>query len=354
MHIRLVPAPPRPGAGAGRRGGAAGPHPRPRTVSASPTSPDARPGAAPAAVALGGYALERELGGGGMSRVYVATDTALGRRVVVKVLAPALTEGLSAERFAREIALAAQFQDPHIVPVHAAGVTGEGLPYFTMPYVEGESLRARLVRQAAAGGGPVPRDEAVRVLRDVAEALEYAHARGVVHRDIKPENVLLSGRNAVVADFGIAKALQASRTQAPGGPDGPGGGTLTQLGTSLGTPAYMAPEQAAGDPATDHRADLYAWGVVAYELLAGRHPFAGRTSPQQLMAAHFTETPAPLPTPPVPPALAALVARCLAKDPADRPASAGAVLAALEAVASGGAAAAATPVEGGPGTVRIV
>jgi serine/threonine-protein kinase len=275
-------------------------------------------------VTLGdGYTLGRELGGGGMSRVFVAREEALGRDVVVKVLAPALAEGLSAERFAREIRLAAGLQEPHIVPVLAAGVTAEGLPWYSMPYVRGESLRARLAV------GAVPQAEAIAVLRAVAEALEYAHAQGVVHRDIKPENVLLSGRTAVVTDFGIAKALQASRTQAPGGPAGAADG-LTQLGTSLGTPAYMAPEQAAGDPATDHRADLYAWGVVAYELLAGRHPFAGKTSPQQLMAAHFTEVPAPLPTPPVPAGLAALVTRCLAKDPNERPASAGAVLAALD------------------------
>jgi serine/threonine-protein kinase len=275
------------------------------------------------------YTLARELGGGGMSRVYVAREEALGRDVVVKVLAPELAEGLSAERFAREIRLAAALQDPHIVPVLAAGVTGEGLPYYTMPFVRGQSLRARLA------AGPVPPAEAVAVLRAVAEALEYAHAQGVVHRDVKPENVLLSGRTAVVTDFGIAKALQASRSQAPGGPGAAGGGTLTQLGTSLGTPAYMAPEQAVGD-AVDARADLYAWGVVAYELLAGRHPFAGKTSSQQLIAAHLAEAPAPLATaaPGVPAPLAALVMRTLAKDPADRPSSATDVLAALDAAAS--------------------
>jgi serine/threonine-protein kinase len=197
------------------------------------------------------YTLGRELGGGGMSRVFVAREEALGRDVVVKVLAPELAQGLSAERFAREIRLAAGLQEPHIVPVHAAAVTADGLPYYTMPYVDGESLRVRLLK------GPVPLAEAVGVLRDVALALEYAHAHGLVHRDIKPDNVLLSGRTAVVTDFGIAKAVAASKTQAPDGPAaGPASRTLTQLGTSLGTPAYMAPEQAAGDPATDHRADL--------------------------------------------------------------------------------------------------
>ena len=280
-----------------------------------------------------GYTLGRELGGGGMSRVYVAREEALGRDVVVKVLAPELAEGLSAERFAREIRLVAALQEPHIVPVLAAGATAEGLPWYTMPYVRGESLRARLTE------GPVPLGEAVAILRDMATALDYAHGHGLVHRDIKPENVLLSGRTAVVTDFGIAKALAASKTQAPNGPAGVG---LTQLGTSLGTPAYMAPEQAAADPSTDHRADLYAWGVVAYELLAGQHPFATKTSAQQLMAAHFSEVPAPLP-PTVPPALAALVARCLAKDPAERPASAADVLAALDGVQSGAHTAAAVP-----------
>ncbi len=275
------------------------------------------------------YHIERELGGGGMSRVFVATEVALNRRVVVKVLGRALAEGLSAERFAREIALAAALQDPHIVPVHATGTTGEGLPFFTMPFVEGESLRVRMQR------GPVPLDEALRILRDIAEALEYAHTRGIVHRDIKPENVLLSGRSAVVADFGIAKALAAARAQG----EGQGAGaTLTSVGMSLGTPAYMSPEQAAGDPA-DHRADLYAWGMVAYELLAGKHPFLDRGSMQQLIAAQITEMPPPLDEmrPGLPPTLGALVMRCLAKAPAERPESATALLATLGTTGTAGA-----------------
>src|SRR5687768_1342665 len=223
------------------------------------------------------YTLERELGGGGMARVFVATDPALGRQVVVKVLSAETAEGLSAERFTREIRLAAALQDPHIVPVLTAGQMADGLPYFTMPFVSGESLRERMAR------GRLPLDEALRILRDVAEALEYAHARGVVHRDIKPENVLLAGRNALVADFGIAKAMDAARAET-------GTAALTAVGTSLGTPAYMAPEQAVGDP-TNHRADLYAWGMVAYELLAGAHPFAEKKTQRQLVAAQVAETP---------------------------------------------------------------
>ena len=275
------------------------------------------------------YTLTRELGGGGMSRVFVARDEALGRDVVIKLLAPELAQGVSGERFTREIKLAAALQEPHIVPVLAAGTTAEGLPYYSMPYVRGASLRQRLTT------GPVPVAEAVGNLRDVASALEHAHAQGVVHRDIKPEKILLSGRAAVVTDFGIAKALQLSRTQAPDGPAGASDASITQLGTSLGTPAYMAPEQAAGDPNTDARADIYAWGVVAYELLTGAHPFAGR-APHQLVLAHMTETPAPL----VPTAsgvtrpLAALVMRCLEKDPARRPASAAELLAVLDGDAS--------------------
>ena len=283
------------------------------------------------------YRLERELGSGGMARVFVASDPALGRQVVVKVLSPETAEGMSAERFTREIRLAAALQDPHIVPVLTAGQTSDGLPYYTMPFVTGESLRVRMQR------GSLALDESLRILRDVAEALEYAHARGVVHRDIKPENVLLAGRNAVVADFGIAKALElstlGSRLSGAAEADSrePRAEKLTAVGTSLGTPAYMAPEQAVGDH-TDHRADLYAWGMMAYELLAGAHPFAGKTTQRQLVAAQVTQTPPPLDDrqPGLPLGLGALVMACLAKDPSDRPADATAVHAALDAAMSSG------------------
>ena len=264
------------------------------------------------------YTIERELGGGGMSRVFVATETALGRLVVVKVLAPELAAGVSAERFQREIKLAAALQHPNIVPVHAAGAAGD-LPYYTMPFVDGLSVRERLAR-----GNAMPIAEIVGILKDVTRALAYAHDHGVVHRDIKPANILLADSAAVVTDFGIAKALQASRTEAPGG-------TLTQVGTSLGTPAYMAPEQAAGDPTTDHRADIYALGCLAYELLTGRAPFADKL-PHQLFLAHAGEAPAPLrpQRPDCPRALAALVMHCLAKDPDRRPQSAREVQIALD------------------------
>ena len=254
------------------------------------------------------YTLERELGGGGMSRVFVARDESLGRDVVVKVLSPELSATLSAERFTREIKLAAALQEPHIVPVLAAGMTSEGLPYYTMPFVRGDSLRARML------AGPVPQADALGILRNIAQALAYAHERGIVHRDIKPENVLLSSGTAVVTDFGIAKALSASATHASGG-------TLTSVGTSIGTPAYMAPEQAVGDVNTDHRADLYAWGVVAYEVLSGMHPFAHCTTPHAMVAAHISEMPRALAEvqPGVPRDVAELVKQCLAKDPAQRP-----------------------------------
>ena len=208
-----------------------------------------------------------------------------------------------------------------------------------MPFVEGETLRARLARD-----GELPVPETVRILREVADALRYAHDHGVVHRDIKPENVLLSGGHAVVADFGVAKALEAGQ--------GPSEG-LTSMGMALGTPAYMAPEQAAADPATDHRADLYALGVVGYELLTGRTPFGGIT-PQQQLAAHATQTPAPVggERPAVPPALAALIMRCLEKRPADRPQTAGEVVQVLESVLTPGGGTVATVATTAPARVN--
>ena len=272
------------------------------------------------------YTLERELGGGGMSRVWVATETALGRQVVVKVIAPELSEGLSAERFTREVRLAARLQQANVVPVLSAGDAG-GVPWYTMPFVRGESLRARL----ASGTAP-SLAEKVSILRDVARALAYAHGEGIVHRDIKPENVLLSHGTAMVTDFGIAKAISTSRTQ-----DGGGQATLTQAGGTIGTPAYMAPEQAVGD-AVDHRTDLYAWGVMAYELLSGAHPFVRHATPQALITAHLTERPASFKAADnVPSALASLVMRCLEKNPSERPESAADLLAALDQVATSGA-----------------
>jgi eukaryotic-like serine/threonine-protein kinase len=271
------------------------------------------------------YTIDRELGGGGMSHVFVARDEGLGREIVIKVLAPALAAGVSAERFTREIKLAAALQEPHIVPVLSAGVTTSGLPFYTMPFVHGHSLRARIET------GRLPFSQVSEILRNVAHALAYAHAHGVVHRDIKPENVLLSSGTAVVTDFGIAKALRLSKTMAPGG-------TLTEAGSSLGTPAYMAPEQAAGDE-VDERADLYSWGVIAYELLAGKHPFHDKKTAQQLMTAHLAERPKDLldqlaaqeRNDPAVRSLGALVMRCLEKQPSARVASADELLATLEA-----------------------
>ena len=265
------------------------------------------------------YRIERELGGGGMSHVFLAKETALGRSVVVKVLPPEMSASVNIERFRREIQLAASLQHPHIVPVLAAGQAGD-LLYYTMPLVEGESLRAKLARE-----GEMPVSDAIRVLRDVVDALAYAHARGVVHRDIKPDNVLITGQHAVVTDFGVAKAMSASS----------GSSSLTSLGVALGTPAYMAPEQAAADPNVDQRADLYAVGAMAYEMLCGRPPFSGM-SPQQVLAAHVTLPPAPLSgqRTSVPPALNTLVMRCLEKKPADRVQTATEMLTQLQAMAT--------------------
>ena len=288
------------------------------------------------------YEVERELGGGGMSRVFVAMETGLRRRVVVKVLSPELTAGISAERFSREIHLSARLQQANIVPVFATGrlpvhdieeVDGttarleDGLPYYTMPFVDGPSLRARLA------AGRLPTQDAISILRDVARALAYAHEHGVVHRDIKPENVLLSGETAVVVDFGIAKALSAAREDGPSGrKDVAPGDALTERGTSLGTPAYMAPEQVAGEETMDYRVDIYAWGMLAHEMLAGRHPFVGKSA-SQLLAAQIAEVPPTLEADDAPPAVAELVRRCVAKSPDDRPQRATELLRALESAA---------------------
>ncbi len=270
------------------------------------------------------FRIERELGGGGMSRVFLAHEHRLSRKVVVKVLSPELVQGINAERFEREILLAASLQQANIVPVLAAGEV-DGLPYFTMPFIEGESLRNRLT------GSGMPINDILAILRDITKALAYAHDRGIVHRDIKPDNVLLSGGTAVVTDFGIAKAISASRTAGSGA-------TLTSVGTSIGTPAYMAPEQVAGDPDVNHLADLYSLGCLAHELITGRAPFADRTA-QRMLAAHLSEPPPAIESVrgDCPPALAGLVARLLAKDPADRPRDAAEVLRAIDAAATSSA-----------------
>ena len=251
----------------------------------------------------GRYGVLRELGSGGMATVYVAEDLKHHRKVAVKVLRPELAAALGSERFTREIEIAAQLQHPHILPLLDSG-EADGFLYYVMPYVEGESLRDRLVRQ-----GELPVHEAVKLLCEIVDALAYAHAQGVVHRDMKPDNVMLSGRHALVMDFGVAKAVSEAT----------GRQSLTTAGVALGTPAYMAPEQASADPHLDHRVDIYAVGAMAYELLAGRPPFTG-TSTQQVLAAHITQSPDPITAhrPTISPALSQAVMKCLAKRPADR------------------------------------
>ncbi len=238
-----------------------------------------------------------------MARVFVVREVALGRDIVVKVLPPELGAGVNIERFRREIQLAARLQQPHIVPLLFAG-SKDDLLYYAMPRVEGETLRARLQRS-----GELRVSDTVRILLDVADALEYAHKQGVAHRDIKPENILLSGNHALVTDFGIAKALSAAT----------GDASITSFGLAIGTPTYMAPEQALGSPSTDQRADIYALGVVGFEMLAGMTPFFGST-PQQVLTAHIAEAPAPISRyrPDLPASLAAVIMRCLEKQPKNR------------------------------------
>ncbi|MDQ8165291.1 MAG: serine/threonine-protein kinase [Gemmatimonadota bacterium] len=268
-----------------------------------------------------GYRIDRELGGGGMSQVFLATDLALARQVVVKVLSQEMSAGVSADRFRREIQLVAKLQHPHVVPLLAAG-DAEGALYYIMPFISGEPLRARLARE-----GPMPVGDTIRILRETLDALAFAHSHGVIHRDIKPDNILIGAGHAVVADFGVSKALQDSSAAAGG---------LTSAGIALGTPAYMAPEQAAADPNTDHRADLYAVAVVAYEMLTGAPPFVG--TPSQLLKSHLADTPTPIKQrrSDVPDALADMVMRALSKDPEQRPQSAAEMMSALDIVTTPG------------------
>jgi eukaryotic-like serine/threonine-protein kinase len=272
------------------------------------------------------YTLERELRGGGMAQVFLANEKALGRRVVVKMLPEDLVGSVNLDRFSREIQVAAHLQHPCILPVLSAGIA-DGVPYYTMPFVEGKSLQDRL-----ADGGELSIPEALKALRDLASGLAYAHDHGIVHRDIKPGNILLSDGYALITDFGVAKALSASVAE-----------RLTATGIAIGTPSYMSPEQASGDPHVDQRADIYAFGCVAYEMLVGQPPF-GRRALQAVTAAHLTETPDLVTThrPSVPEPLSRLIARCLEKRPADRPQSAREVVLELDAIATppGGATAA--------------
>ena len=271
------------------------------------------------AAALGSaYVIEREIGGGGMSRVFVARDTSLDRPVVVKALLPELASGVSVQRFAQEVHAAATLQSPHIVPVLCAGHTLDDIPYYIMPFVRGETLRTRLMQ------GRIPYAETVQLTGDVAKALAAAHEANMVHRDIKPDNILLTGGAASVTDFGIAHAIHQSRAESIDP-------MLTSLGTSLGTPGYMAPEQACGD-AIDARTDVYSWGVVAYEMIAGHHPFPTAHTAQRLIAAQISERPVALSThsTSTPAWFCRLVMACLAKEPNLRPDNGAALVHAVE------------------------
>jgi serine/threonine-protein kinase len=260
------------------------------------------------------YGIERELGAGGMATVYLAHDLKHDRDVAIKVLHPELAAALGGERFLSEIKTTARLQHPHILPLLDSGEV-DGFLFYVMPYVDGETLRARLERERQ-----LPVDDALRIARQVADALGYAHTRGVIHRDIKPENILLQGGHALVADFGIALAVQSA-----------GGQRMTQTGLSLGTPQYMSPEQAMGERAIDARTDIYALGAVTYEMLAGDPPFTGSTV-QAIVAKVITERPQPLSTvrDTVTPAVEHAVLRALAKLPADRFASAAEFVTALD------------------------
>ncbi len=264
------------------------------------------------------YRIEREIGAGAMATVYLAGDVKHHRSVAVKVLRPELSTAIARERFLREIEIAAQLSHPHILPVHDSG-EADGFLFYSMPYVDGESLRTRMLRE-----GPLRIEEALHIAGQIASALGYAHSLGLVHRDIKPENILLHHGEAMIVDFGIAKAISDTSVQ-----------RLTVTGLAIGTPAYMSPEQVAGDRHLDARSDVYALACVVYEMLAGDPPFVA-SNPQALMAKHVTD-PAPSITtmrPGVPPPAAAALARGLEKVAADRYQSAGEFALGLTAEAS--------------------
>ncbi|MCZ6754238.1 MAG: protein kinase [Gemmatimonadetes bacterium] len=267
----------------------------------------------------GNYEIDKEIGHGGMATVYLARDLKHNRQVAVKVLRPDLAAALGHERFLREIEIAANLTHPHILPLYDSG-EADGFLYYVMPYIEGDTLRDRIEKE-----GELPVAEAVRIVREVTDALAFAHSQGVVHRDIKPDNIMLSGRHAMVMDFGVAKAVSEATGRVQ----------LTTVGVALGTPTYMAPEQATADPHVDHRADIYAVGIMAYELLAGRTPFQG-ASPQAVLAAHVTEEPEPVSKyrGQVSPELESVIMKCLAKRPADRWQSADEMLPLLETISS--------------------
>src|SRR2546430_8078296 len=261
----------------------------------------------------GRYTIERELGRGGMATVYLARDLKHDRLVALKVLHAELAAALGPERFLREIRLAARLQHPHLLSVHDSGEAA-GQLWFTMPYIEGESWRDRLKRDQQ-----LPVEDALRIARGAAEALDCAHRHGVIHRDVKPENILLSDGHPLLADFGIARALRGDEQ-------------LTNTGMAVGTPAYMSPEQASGQRALDARTDVYALGCVLYEMLTGHPPFLG-TTPQEVLARHTLDPVPPLRArrPDLPAPLERAVFKALAKAPADRFATAGAFSEALTA-----------------------
>ena len=264
------------------------------------------------------YQIEREVGRGGMARVFLARDIKHNRDVAVKVVRDDIAASLGSGRFLHEIAIAARLRHPNIVPMYDSGES-DGVLYFVMPFEEGPSLRERIKQEPS-----LQPEERISILRDVARALAYAHERGVVHRDVKPDNVLLSGGAAVVSDFGIAKAVTAAQAQTHDR-------ITTQAGSGIGTPVYMAPEQAVGDPSTDHRADIYSFGCLAYELFAGKPPFDS-ASTHEVIAAHVGLKPVPILelSPDAPPGVASLIMECLEKLPGDRPQSAHDLLRRLE------------------------